>query len=163
MLLPVTGSSTGFGLALTEAALEHGDKVVATLRNPTILDDLASKYGPDQLCVVKLDVTKPEEIENVFATAKRVFGRVDIVFNNAGIGAVGEIEAIPEEIGRRIFDVNFWGAANVSKTAVRFFREENPPGVGGRLITNSSAGGFRPHALVSYYSSAKFGKHVSPL
>ena len=72
-----------------------------------------------------------------------------------------EIEATPEEVGRQVFDVNFWGAANVSKAAVKFFREQNPPCVGGRLITNSSIHGIRPPACVAYYSSAKFGKYFS--
>ena len=146
---------------LTEVALERGDHVVATLRKPPVLDDLKSKYSPDQLRIVSLDVTKPEEIDKAFAIAKQAFGRVDIVFNNAGVGSVGEIEATPEGVGRQVFDVNFWGAANVSKIAVRFFREQNPPGVGGTLITNSSINGIRPPACVAYYSSAKFGEYLS--
>ena len=160
MTLAVTGSSSGFGLGVTEAALEHGDKVVATLRRPRVLDNLVCKYGSDQLRVVKLDVTKPEEVDNAFIVAKKAFGRVDIVFNNAGIALVGEIEATPEATARELFDINFWGAVNVSKTAVKFFRDENPRGVGGRLITNSSGTGIRPAACLPYYSSAKFGEHL---
>jgi NAD(P)-dependent dehydrogenase (short-subunit alcohol dehydrogenase family) len=146
---------------MTEVALEKGDKVVATLRTPSMLNDLTTKYGPDQLLILKLDVTQPAEIVNVFAQAKQAFGRVDIVFNNAGVSSVGEIEATPEAAARHVFDVTFWGAVNVSKEAVRFFREDNPAGAGGRLLNISSLAGIRAVPCIPYYSASKFGKSFS--
>jgi NAD(P)-dependent dehydrogenase (short-subunit alcohol dehydrogenase family) len=142
---------------MTEVALEKGEKVVATLRTPSALDDLTAKFGPDKLLVVKLDVTQSEEIVNAFAQAKQTFGRVDVVFNNAAMTLISEIEGAPEEAARRVFDINFWGAVNVTREAVRFFREENPAGAGGRLLNISSLGGIQPVPSMPYYCSAKFG------
>ena len=143
---------------MAEVALEKGDMVVATLRRPSVLDDLAAKHTPDQLRVLKLDVTQPAEIVAAFAEAKKAFGRVDIVFNNAGVGSVGEVESTPEDAARHVFDVTFWGAVNVSKEAVRFFREENPSGIGGRLLNMSSFTGIRAVPCLPYYSAAKYGQ-----
>ena len=63
--------------------LSKGAKVVATLRKPSDIDDLAAKHSQDALLVVKVDVTRPEEVANAFSEAKKRFGRVDVVFNNA--------------------------------------------------------------------------------
>ena len=99
-----------------------------------------------------------EDILNAFVEAKRTFGRVDVVLNNAAIGCFGEVEGTPHDLARRIFDTNFWGAANVSREAVRFFREENPPGVGGRLLNLSSYVGLVALGGTGYYCAAKAGK-----
>ena len=107
--------------------------------------------------VAKLDVTKPEEIEAAFTAAKDAFGRVDVVFNNAGIALLSEIEGTPDDAARGVFETNFWGAANVSREAVKFFREVNPAGVGGRLLQFSSVSGLQGLAAVAYYTASKFG------
>lgn len=102
----VTGSSTGFGRLLTEFALEKGDKVVATLRKPEVISDLATKYaGKDQLLVLKVDVTKPEEITSAFQKTEDAFGRIDIVVNNAGYGIIAEVEGTPDADARHLFEV----------------------------------------------------------
>jgi len=142
---------------MTELALAKGDKVVATLRKPEVLNDLKAKHASDKLLIVKLDVTKPQEILDAFAQAKRAFGKIDIVFNNAGYGVFGEVESIPDEIARAMFETNFWGAANVMREAVRFFRDENAPGAGGRLLNISSMVGISGIPITSYYASTKFG------
>ncbi|EKM52030.1 uncharacterized protein PHACADRAFT_177433 [Phanerochaete carnosa HHB-10118-sp] len=151
----VTGASSGFGRKMTELALEKGDKVIATLRRPSDLDELRSKHAEDTLFVTKLDVTRPEEVLEAFAAGKERFGRIDVVFNNAGRFVVGEAEATPEDMAREMMDVNFWAAARVSREAVRFFREENPPGVGGLLLNVSTEGGVVPQPCVSYYDASK--------
>ncbi|GJE96132.1 NAD(P)-binding protein [Phanerochaete sordida] len=155
-LSSVTGSSSGFGLALCKLLLSKGDKVVATLRKPADLAGLSAQYDSNALLALELDVTHPEEITHTFATAKAHFGRVDVVFNNAGCAVVGEIEAVPEHDARALMDVDFWGAAAVSTAAVRFFREENPPGVGGLLLNVSSMFGHNAFACIGHYSAAKF-------
>ncbi|KAF8990545.1 NAD(P)-binding protein [Cyathus striatus] len=150
----VTGSSSGLGLAVVEHALSKGDNIVATLRTPDVLSHLSSKY-PQQLFVVKLDVTKQEEIVSAFRAAQDKFGRVDVVYNNAGFSAISEIEGTPDELARNIFEVNFWGAANVSREAVRFFRDENKPS-GGRLLQASSLAAMVGSPLIGYYTATKF-------
>ncbi|RDX40713.1 NAD(P)-binding protein [Lentinus brumalis] len=150
----ITGASTGFGLEMTRTALAHGDKVVATLRKPAVLADFASKYPSSQLLVVKLDVTNQQEIKEAFQKAKAAFGRVDVVFNNAGIVVSGETEGVPEESARRMFETNFWGAVNVSLEAVRIFRDENKP-QGGHLIQNTGSTGFISLPLMGFYGATK--------
>ncbi|KAH0826309.1 NAD(P)-binding protein, partial [Lanmaoa asiatica] len=133
----VTGASSGFGRILTEYLLKQGDRVVATLRKPDELSDLVSRYPSTRLVVVKLDATHHAEISAAFAKAQEAFGRVDVVFNNAGKMINGELESVNDEHAREIFEINFWGAAQVSREAVRFFRDVNQPR-GGRLLQVSS-------------------------
>ncbi len=142
---------------MTRTALAHGDKVVATLRKPAVLADFASKYPSSQLLVVKLDVTSQQEIKEAFQKAKAAFGRVDVVFNNAGIVVSGETEGVPEESARRMFETNFWGAVNVSLEAVRIFRDENKP-QGGHLIQNTGSTGFISLPLMGFYGATKRGE-----
>lgn len=154
----VTGASTGFGRFLTELVLKNGDRAVATLRKPEVLADLASNHGKDKLLVLKVDVTHPQEIKDAFNEAVKQFGRVDVVFNNAGYLVVGEIEGLPEEIGRAIFETNVWGAVNVSKEAVRVFREANKP-AGGLLLQMSSKAGIQAYPGIGHYSATKYSEH----
>lgn len=133
--------------------MQNGDIAVATLRKPEVLSDLSSKYSKDQLLVIKLDVAKEADIIDAFSQTGDALGRIDVVFNNAGIAALGEIEATSDEAARGLFEVNFWAATNVSRAAVRFFRETNPPGVGGTLLQMSSMHAQRASAGLAYYSA----------
>jgi NADP-dependent 3-hydroxy acid dehydrogenase YdfG len=90
---------------MTKAALAHGDKVVMTLRKPEALESLQTKYLADKLLVTKLDVTKPDEIESAFAKAKETFGYVDVVFNNASWGVIGEVKGTPDDQACAMFEV----------------------------------------------------------
>ena len=157
-VLPVTGTSSGIGRALTEVLLEKGEMVAATARQPAMLDDLAQKYSADRLLVFALDITKSEEIVAAFARCKDVFGRIDVVVNNAGYGALGEVEGQEESTGRELMETNFWGNLRVTKEAVKFFRESNPPGVGGRLLQMSSFLGILGAPGVGFYAASKFGE-----
>ncbi|KAI0086339.1 NAD-P-binding protein [Irpex rosettiformis] len=152
----ITGSSSGFGKLLVEVALANGDNVVATLRKPEVLKELQDQTPADRLLVLKLDVTKREDIINAFAKAKEKFGRVDAVYNNAGYAMNSAIETTPDDAARAIFETNFWGAVHVSQEAVRFFREENPSGAGGRLVVVNSLAGLIGIPVVGFYSASKF-------
>jgi NAD(P)-dependent dehydrogenase (short-subunit alcohol dehydrogenase family) len=151
----------GLGLAVTEHALKKGDSVLATCRKPEVLSHLTKQYDSSKLVVVKLDVTKPDEIKAAFAEAERAFKRIDVVYSNAGYGGVGEIEGFPPEHARGFFEVNFWGAANVSTEAVRFFREVNGPTIGGKLLQVSSMVGYQGAPGLGYYSASKQGAELS--
>jgi len=140
---------------MAERALKNGDKVVATLRTPSALASLSSEYPPSALLVLQLDVTVSQDIISAFASAHEHFGRVDVVFNNAGYGLLGEVEGTPEDAARALFDANFWGAANVSKEAVRVFREMNKPS-GGRLLQNTSFLGVKGGVIRGFYAASKF-------
>ncbi|KAF9236700.1 hypothetical protein BU15DRAFT_76660 [Melanogaster broomeanus] len=151
----ITGASSGFGKSMTELVLSKGDIVVATLRKPEMLEELTARYPKDRLLVLKVDVTKQADIDHAFSQTKEAFGRLDVVFNNAGQGVFGAVEATPVEEARALFDVNFWGAVNVSRAAVEFFREVNEPGKGGVLLQNSSIFGVVCPALAPFYSASK--------
>ncbi|KAI0082901.1 NAD-P-binding protein, partial [Irpex rosettiformis] len=130
----ITGASSGFGRSFMDIALANGDNVVATLRKPDVLRDLQDRTPSDRLLVLKVDVTKEDEILDAFTKAKEKFGRIDVVFNNAGYVFSSVIESTPEDVARALFETNFWGAVRVSREAIRFFRDENPNDAGGRLI-----------------------------
>ncbi|TFK33038.1 hypothetical protein BDQ12DRAFT_769605 [Crucibulum laeve] len=148
------GSSSGFGRSMVEAALKKGHRVAATLRKPEVLEDLAAEYSADQLLILQLDVTKEDEIAAAFATVKDIFGRIDVVFNNAGIAMIGEVEATTQEVARKGFEVMFWGAANVTRKAMEHLRDNKP--IGGRILQVSSFYGVNAEAGVGYYSASKF-------
>ncbi|KAG2124233.1 hypothetical protein DEU56DRAFT_827810 [Suillus clintonianus] len=156
----ITGTSSGFGRLMTEHALNQGDIVVATLRKPEVLADLTARYPADKLLVLKVDVTKQEDIDEAFARTREAFGRLDVVDNNAGYGIVGEIEGTPVDKARELFETNFWGATNVSRAAVKFFREVNEPGKGGIILQVSSAAGFYVLPGLGYYAAVKHGMNL---
>lgn len=152
----VTGASSGLGRSMAELILKKGEIAVTTARKPETLDDLKSAYSPSQLLILKLDVTKLQDIKDAFSTAKATFGRIDVVFNNAGYSLAGEIEGTPEADARALFDTNFWGAVNVGKEAVGFFRDENKP-AGGLLLNVSSVLGIHSVPSAGFYSASKHG------
>ncbi|KAI0687012.1 NAD(P)-binding protein [Earliella scabrosa] len=152
----ITGTSSGIGRAVTEVLLEKGEIVVATARRPNTLDDLVQKYPTDRLLPLQLDITQSEEIEAAFLRTMEAFGRIDVVLNNAGCASLGEVEALDESQGRAVMETNFWGTLRVSKEAVRFFRESNPSGLGGRLLQMSSYLGLTAGPGVGYYAASKF-------
>ncbi|KAJ7765477.1 hypothetical protein DFH07DRAFT_810700 [Mycena maculata] len=140
---------------MAEKALANGEKVAATLRKPEVLSSLAAQYTKEQLIVLKLDVTKTADITAGFAAAKEAFGRIDVVFNNAGYGIIGEVEGTSDQKARDQFEVNFWGATNVTKEAIHYFRDVNKPS-GGLLMNMSSMFGIDAPPGAGFYSATKF-------
>lgn len=138
---------------MVEEVLSNGEIAVATLRKPSVLDDLATKYPRTQLLVLPLDVTNEIQVKSIFVQAKNAFGHIDIVYNNAGQMIVQELEGTPMDRARALMDVNFWGAVTLSLEAVRFFREENPEGAGGMLVQISSYLSVKGSPLVGIYSN----------
>jgi NAD(P)-dependent dehydrogenase (short-subunit alcohol dehydrogenase family) len=119
----VTGSSRGLGRALVEVALEAGDRVAATARNPERLRDLLDKYG-DAVLVLRLDVTDYDAAARVVTQAEQTFGRIDVVVNNAGYGDLGSFEDTTIDSFRTQIDTDFYGVVNVSKAVVPLLREQ---------------------------------------
>ena len=106
----ITGTSKGFGRIWAEAALERGDRVVATARNADTLTPLAERYG-DLVLPLALDVTDKAAIDAAVKRAHEHFGRLDVVVNNAGYGLFGTIEEVTEEQARDQIETNLFGAA----------------------------------------------------
>jgi len=148
----ITGSTRGFGRALTVAALEAGDRVAATARRPEQLDDLVGQYG-DRILPLRLDVTDPARAAEALAEAHERFGRLDVIVNNAGYANVSPIETTTDDDFRTQFETNFWGVYNVSKAAIPLLREQG----GGLVIQFSSVGGrVGGSPGIASYQAAKF-------
>jgi NAD(P)-dependent dehydrogenase (short-subunit alcohol dehydrogenase family) len=148
----ITGSSRGFGRALTVAALEVGDQVVATARKPEQLDDLVEQYGK-RVLPVALDVTDRSAAAAGIRAAVGRFGRVDVVVNNAGYANIAPVETTPEDDFRRQFETNFWGVYNVSTAALPVLKAEGA----GTIVQFSSIGGrVGGTAGLGSYQAAKF-------
>jgi NAD(P)-dependent dehydrogenase (short-subunit alcohol dehydrogenase family) len=96
----ITGASRGFGRSFAQAALTAGDRVAATARDTSTLDDLAAQYG-DAVVPVELDVTDRDAAFAAVGEARERLGRLDVVVNNAGYGVSGAIEELSEEQARR--------------------------------------------------------------
>jgi NAD(P)-dependent dehydrogenase (short-subunit alcohol dehydrogenase family) len=148
----ITGSSRGLGRALSEAVLEAGHSLVATARNPRQLDDLVERFG-DRVRAVELDVTDPEAAVRVVNEAVTIFGRIDVLCNNAGYGNVGPIEDTSIEDFRAQIETNLFGVIYVTKAALPFMRQQRA----GRILQFSSIGGRIGAMGRAPYSAAKFG------
>ncbi|OAX31257.1 NAD(P)-binding protein, partial [Rhizopogon vinicolor AM-OR11-026] len=151
----VTGCSNGFGRAMLEEVLRNGEIVIATLREPSVLDDLAGKYPPTQLLLLPLDVANEAQVKSVFAQAKDALGHVDVVYNNEAQLFLQKLEATPIDRARALMDVNSWGAETVSFEAVRFFKEENQKGAGGMLVQVSSMAEIEGIPRLWFYTTTK--------
>jgi NAD(P)-dependent dehydrogenase (short-subunit alcohol dehydrogenase family) len=147
----ITGTSKGFGREWAEAALERGDKVAATARNPADVADLAERYG-DAVLPLSLDVT---DRAAGFAAVQRAaghFGRLDVVINNAGYGHFGMIEELTEDEIRAQMDTNFFGALWVTQAALPIMRAQGS----GHIIQVSSIGGITAFPMIGAYHASKW-------
>ena len=147
----ITGSSTGFGRALAEEALKQGYKVAATARKPEVLQDLVEKY-PNSVVALKLDVTKPEQVQLAIDEAVKKFGHIDVVVNNAGYGLLGALEEASDEQIRRQFETNVFGALDVMRAVLPQMREQKS----GHILNISAVNGFVGFPFTGFLTATKF-------
>jgi len=148
----ITGASSGLGRALSEAALERGDRVVATARDPKLLADLTERH-PRAAVAVRLDVTDPDQARTAVDAGLAAFDRIDVVVNNAGYGLFGALEELPEEELRREFETNVFEALHVTRAALPHLRRQRA----GHIVQISSLEGVAPLAAgESAYAGTKF-------
>ena len=147
----ITGSSRGFGRIWTEAALQRGDKVAATARKPESIADLKEKYGENVL-TLKLDVTQPDQVKSAVETAYNHFGRLDVVFNNAGYSLVGTIEESSADDIRKLYETNVMGPVSVIQAALPLLRKQGK----GHILGTSSGLGHLAYPVIGYYCSSKW-------
>jgi len=148
----ITGTSKGFGRIWAEAALERGDRVVATARNASTLTDLVERYG-DNVLALKLDVTDKPAVEAAISRAHEHFGRLDVVVNNAGYGLFGMVEEVSEADARAQLETNLFGALWVTQAALPIMRQQRS----GHIIQVSSIGGVNAFPMVGLYHASKWG------
>jgi NAD(P)-dependent dehydrogenase (short-subunit alcohol dehydrogenase family) len=147
----ITGCSTGFGRELARYTLDRGYAVVVTARRPAEIADLAAGREANALAQ-QLDVTKPAEIAAAVKAAEAKFGRIDVLVNNAGVGYFGAVEESDDNEVRRMFEINFWGAANMARAVLPGMRARRS----GHIVNISSQGGIRGAPAVGYYNATKF-------
>lgn len=148
----VTGAGTGIGRAVARAFLDEGWAVVLAGRTASTLDEAAAHH-PLSSCVVA-DVSDPSAVEALFTAAVERFGRVDAVFNNAGVpGPLGAVDEIALDAWQRTLAVNVTGAMLVAAAAVRTMKAQDPQG--GRIINNGSIAAHRPRPRTVAYAVSK--------
>jgi NAD(P)-dependent dehydrogenase (short-subunit alcohol dehydrogenase family) len=147
----VTGASSGFGRAVCEAVLEHGDRLVATARHVDAIHALVVQGGQRALAL-PLDVTDAAAARKAMDKTIAHFGRIDVVFNNAGYGHVGATEELTDEELRQQVDVDFFGVANVTRAALPHMRRQRS----GHLVQMSSLNGLEGLPGGAFYAASKF-------
>ncbi len=151
----VTGAGTGIGKASALALSAAGWNVVLTGRRADILQAAAAE-ATGQALAIPCDVTDEAQVDELFASAVSRFGRVDLVFNNAGAGLKGQtIDEIAVADWKRIVDVNLTGVFLVARAAFRQMRAQSPQG--GRIINNGSISAYAPRPGSAAYTSTKHG------
>jgi NAD(P)-dependent dehydrogenase (short-subunit alcohol dehydrogenase family) len=147
----ITGASRGMGVDFARAALAAGNAVVATGRTP---DTVAKAIGEaDDLLVVKLDVTSPEDAEAAVTAAADRFGRIDVLVNSAGNFVAGYFEELtPEQIERQLA-TSLIGPMNVTRAVLPGMRQQRS----GQIISISSGAGLIGFEFCSAYAASKFG------
>ena len=147
----ITGTSRGFGREWAVAALQRGDRVAATARDVSALDDLIERFG-DAVLPIQLDVTDREADLAAVAQAHQHFGRLDVVVNNAGYGQFGFIEELSETELRDQLETNVLGAFWVTQAALPYLREQG----GGHIVQVSSIGGITAFPGIGAYHASKW-------
>jgi NAD(P)-dependent dehydrogenase (short-subunit alcohol dehydrogenase family) len=145
----ITGCSTGFGHELARQAIQHGYRTVVTARDPTSLEGYAST---DDVLVLKLDITKQDQIAAAIEAAQARFGAIDVLVNNAGIGYFAAIEEGEEAEVRKMFDVNVFGLTAMVQAVLPSMRKRHS----GCIVNLSSLAGLRGMPALGQYNATKF-------
>jgi NAD(P)-dependent dehydrogenase (short-subunit alcohol dehydrogenase family) len=119
----ITGTSSGLGRALARAALDRGDRVVATARSTGRIADLEREFA-DRVVALPLDVTDADQARSAIDAAVGAFGRIDVVVNNAGYGVLGALEELSDDDLRSQFETNLFGALQVTRAALPQLRRQ---------------------------------------
>jgi NAD(P)-dependent dehydrogenase (short-subunit alcohol dehydrogenase family) len=152
----VTGAGSGIGRATALALLREGYAVVLAGRRPEALDETVARAGPDadRLLAVPADVTDPAGVRALFDRTRAAFGRLDLLFNNAGTGAPPvPLEDLTFDQWRRVVDVNLTGAFLCTQAAFRQMKAQDPRG--GRIINNGSISAHAPRPNSAPYTATK--------
>jgi NAD(P)-dependent dehydrogenase (short-subunit alcohol dehydrogenase family) len=152
----VTGAGSGIGRASALALLREGYVVLLAGRRPEALEAVAREAATDRAVVVPTDVADADSVRALFEVARSRFGRVDLLFNNAGISLPGvPLEELTLEQWQRVVDVNLTGPFLCTREAFRLMKSQSPRG--GRIINNGSISAHVPRPNSAPYSATKHG------
>jgi NAD(P)-dependent dehydrogenase (short-subunit alcohol dehydrogenase family) len=146
----ITGASRGFGVLTAKQALERGDFVVATARDPNSV--IAALGEHPNLLAVRLDVKLEAQAVSAAQQAVARFGRIDVLVNNAGYGLLGAVEESNADEVRALYETNVFGLLNVTRAVLPVMRKQGS----GHIVNISSVGGYSAYAGWGVYGSTKF-------
>ena len=150
----ITGAGTGIGKSAALALLKEGYQVVLAGRRAEPLQQVAQvSNAKDRVLAVPTDVSDPQSVTELFAKTKDRFGRLDLLFNNAGVSVGGPIEDLTFEQWKSVVDVNLTGPFLCTQAAVRMMKSQDP--MGGRIINNGSISAHAPRPNSAPYTSTK--------
>jgi len=152
----VTGAGTGIGKNTALRLLEEGYSVVLAGRRSELLEKTKGEAGDvgSRTLIVTTDVGSPDSVSELFTKIRETFGRLDLLFNNAGIGAPAvPLEEISYEDWKSVVDINLTGAFLCTQEAFRIMKEQKPRG--GRIINNGSISAHVPRPFSSPYTATK--------
>ena len=153
----ITGAGSGIGKATALAFLNDGYRVAFAGRRQDILENAIKEAGDKASCAVAVptDISDPIAVKNLFSKTRDNYGRVDVVFNNAGFGASGATEDLTFEQWKSVVDVNLTGTFLCIQEAFRIMKSQNPRG--GRIINNGSVAAHVPRPNSIAYTATKHG------
>ena len=152
----ITGAGTGVGRACALAMLGEGYSVVLAGRRREPLEKTKAEAGTggERALVAPADVSDPASVEALFAKTKAAFGRLDVLFNNAGVNAPGvPLEDLTFEQWRNVVDINLTGVFLCTREAFRLMKSQRP--MGGRIVNNGSISAHAPRPNSAPYTSTK--------
>jgi len=150
----VTGAGTGIGKAVTLAFLREGYSVVLAGRRADALEAAVKESGSSKALAVATDVCKPESVAALFAKIKETFGRIDVIFNNAGISGIGTgFEDIAFDTWQNVVNTNLTGSFLCAQGAFKMMKDQSPQG--GRIINNGSISAHAPRPNSAPYTATK--------
>ncbi|HLA72832.1 MAG TPA: SDR family oxidoreductase [Steroidobacteraceae bacterium] len=150
----ITGAGSGIGKATALAFLDDGFRVVVSGRRKEPLEEVAKGAGDAQALVFAADVTDPVQVRALFDATQEKFGRLDVLFNNAGVGTPFiPLEELTYEQWHKVIDTNLTGAFLCTQQAFRLMKDQTPRG--GRIINNGSISAHTPRANSAPYTASK--------
>ena len=150
----VTGAGSGIGQAVALALQAAGCRLVLAGRRQAELEKTAAQAEVADMLIVPTDVSQPEAVQALFSRIRDTHGRLDLLFNNAGINAPGvPIEELTFEQWTNVVNVNLTGAFLCAQQAVRLMKEQTPQG--GRIINNGSLSAYVPRPHSAPYTATK--------
>jgi NAD(P)-dependent dehydrogenase (short-subunit alcohol dehydrogenase family) len=151
----VTGGGSGVGRAVALALSRHGGwQVVVSGRKADTLETTRDAAPEGAVVPIVADVTDPDSVDRLFEEAIARFGRLDLLFNNAGVNARPvPLDELPVDQLRAVLDTNLFGSMLCARAAMRVMKAQNPRG--GRIINNGSVSAYAPRPMQSAYTASK--------